>query len=143
MSVSSLSDVEAINKFLKNNPQMIKELFVNNPTFKESIEKLKLECKESIEKSIRKIKATNKMDYSPMQLDYIKTLPNSNDFVESLDIQNNVKYDINRMISRLNEEDIGSLYNPMMFAILQGNQDYINITKRSEKGRIMIELLSK
>jgi hypothetical protein len=80
--MSEISDFEAINKLLKSNPQMIKELLANNPTFRENVENVKIEHAVSIEDSIRKIKAKNKMDYSPLQLDYIKKLPNSDDFID-------------------------------------------------------------
>jgi hypothetical protein len=141
--MSEISDIDAINKLLKSNPQMMKELLANNPTFRENVEKIKIEHAGSIEVSIRKIKATNKMDYSPLQLDYMKNLPNSDDFIDSLDISENVNCDIKRMISRLNEPDIQSAYHPMMFAILQENEFYINIHKRTTKGRSMIDLLNK
>lgn len=141
--MSEISDFEAINKLLKSNPQMIKELLANNPTFREDVEKIKVEHAGSIEISIRKIRATNKMDYSPLQLDYMKKLQNSEDFIASLDISENVKCDIKWMISRLNEPDIQSTYHPMMFAILQENKFYIDIHKRTTKGRSMIDLLTK
>ena len=141
--MSDFSDLDAIYKLLKNNPQMMKELLANNPGFKENVEKVKTDYVDSIENSIRKIKATDKMDFSPMQLDYMKKLPNSGDFIESLDIPENIKNDINWMISRLNEPDIGRNYHAMMFAILQGNQNYIDIHKQTAKGNCMIKLLSK
>ena len=129
--MSEFSDLDAIYKLLKNDPQMMKELLVSNPGFRENVEKVKIGYAISIEDSIRKIKATDKMDFSPLQLDYIKKLSNGDDFVGSLDIPENIKRDIKWMVSRLNEPDIGSEYHPMMFAILQGNQNYINIHKQT------------
>jgi len=138
------SDLDAIYKLLKNNPQIMKELLANNPDFRENVERVKSDYVLSIEDGIRKIRATDKMDFSPMQLDYMKKLANSDDFIRSLDIPQNVKNDINWMISRLNEPNIRRKYHPMLFAILQGNESYIKITRYSEKGRSIInELLAE
>jgi hypothetical protein len=138
-----LSDISAIKLLFEDNPQIMEELlsmntvFSNNITFRECIDnfkiKYKMEQSLSMENSIRKIKAKGKIDYSPMQLDYIKSLSNSDEFIDSLDIPENVKSDIKWMIWRLNDPKLKSPYNMMMFAVLQENEVQISALKQCNK----------
>jgi hypothetical protein len=138
-----LSDLESIKMLLEDNPQIMKELLStnivlsNNFTFRENVEhfkiKYKIEQTDSMENSIRNIEAKSKIDYSPLQLDYMKKLSNSDEFIDSLDIPENVKSDIKWMILRLNDPKLESPYNMMMFAVLQENEPQICAMKLCNK----------
>lgn len=131
--MSHISDVEAITNVLKSNPQLVNELLSTSINLRENVKKYKIDCARAMEDSIRKVKAKGKIDFSPTQLDYIKNLPNSNEFIDSLNIPIDVKCDVKWMIERVNDPSIGNDYSPMMFVVLQEDTNLIATLKKCNK----------
>ena len=131
--MSRISDIEAITNVLKSNPQLLEELLSTSINLRENVKKYKIDRDRAMEDSIYQVKAKGKIDFSPIQLDYIKNLPNSDEFIDSLNIPVDVKCDIKWMIERVNDPSVGNDYNPMMFVVLQEDTNLIETLKKCNK----------